>query len=131
MRKKCWGAASLIVAAAVLSGCSSSDDGFGGDDSSFQPIEQSDVVSGYTYKLTGSADSVDVTMNTDGGSTQETGAALPFEQEVGALDFLYISAQITDESGGDVSCEIVDSTGDVVATNTASGFPSIVTCDNT
>lgn len=125
-----WGGALLFVGAMVLSGCSSSGSGFR-ENNSYEPIDPSNIISGYTYKLTGSAESVDLTMSTPGGTSQQSGASLPFEQEVDDIDFLYISAQITDELGGDVTCEIVASNGDVVATNTASGFPSIVTCDNT
>ncbi|HWC20842.1 MAG TPA: hypothetical protein VG502_00955 [Flexivirga sp.] len=121
----------MAVAALALSGCASSGGGVGGDDGGYYSIDPSDIISGYTYRLTGSADSVDITMSTAGGTSQESDVSLPFEKDIDDTDFLYISAQITDESGGDVTCEIVASNGDVVATNTASGFPSIVTCDNT
>lgn len=86
----------------------------------------------YTYEVTASADSpamitVDVTESTASGTTQHTGEYLPYSDSTTGTD-PYISAQITNSDGGEITCTIKDYAGTVVATNTASGFASIVTC---
>ena len=92
----------------------------------------------YTYELAISGDTptddfgtsrvtVDVTEQKEGGIVQHTDEYLPYTDTT-TSDFRYISAQITNEDGGEITCTIKDSDGNVVATNTSSGFASIVTC---
>ena len=70
---------------------------------------------------------VDITESTASGTTQHADEYLPYSDTTTSV-FKYISAQITNESGGEITCTIKDSAGNVVAKNTASGFASIVTC---
>lgn len=86
--------------------------------------------SGVTYRLTGSAYEVQVTMQTPTGTSQET-VTLPYERtfhgDFGSLGFVYISAQNQGELG-DVTCSI-ESDGGQIAENTSSGAYAIAQCD--
>lgn len=126
-----------VTAALLLAGCSSgqsdTDTPSAGDGYTAPAVAQL-----YTYEIAATGESptddvgssmvtVDITESTASGTTQHAGEYLPYtDTTTGA--FKYISAQITNESGGEITCTIKDSTGNVVATNTASGFASIVTC---
>lgn len=92
----------------------------------------------YTYEIKATGDTptddfgmsrviVDVTEQKESGTVQHTGEYLPYTDTT-TSGFKYISAQITNEDGGEITCTIKDPDGNVIATNTSSGFASIVTC---
>lgn len=84
-----------------------------------------------TYEVEGSADTVDVTIETPSGTSQESGQALPWTSSAYdgtefQLGFLYVSAQNQGDTGT-VTCRIT--VGDeVVAENTSTGEYSIAQC---
>lgn len=103
------------------------------------PASTASVTQTVTYQLTGTATAVDITMRTPGGGTsQQQGITLPLTRKSDATEgltfqfhsgeFVYLSAQISEESGGDVVCVILEGST-IISTSTASGFPSIVTCE--
>jgi hypothetical protein len=82
------------------------------------------------YELTGSADTVSVTMSNGQGNTEQRDVELPYTvayEGVELMNHLYISAQITDQDGGDVECRIFVN-GEEATSAAAEGFPNIATC---
>lgn len=78
-----------------------------------------------TYKVYG-AKSGSITYNWVSGSTQETGAKLPWSKETTEdIDFMYVSVQ--NNGGGSVACEILRD-GNSIAKNIAKGSYAIATC---
>ena len=84
---------------------------------------------GVKYLITGTASKVSLTWQNDENGTQQGDYKVPFCSDFNFFsgDFLYISAQITSESGGSIECFIYD--GDsLISHSEASGFASIATC---
>jgi hypothetical protein len=124
VRKATITAAIIAAAAFGITGC-------GHSTPATPPITTSDVV----YKVTGSARSVDITMQTGTGMSQQNDISVPVKNKNGEPGlhvtmprggFTYISAQNQGESGT-VTCSIEIDTV-VVSTNTSSGAYSIATC---
>ncbi|GAA1295220.1 hypothetical protein Psi02_61200 [Planotetraspora silvatica] len=83
------------------------------------------------YSIGGTAETVDVVMQSPAGAEQTSNATLPqgISYEMSSGDFTYVQLQNCGESG-EVTCQIyVD--GDVISENTSSGPHSIVTCEGT
>ncbi len=82
------------------------------------------------YSITGTATRVDITyQNGNGGTSQVSGAAVPWTLSLSNLkkdDFLYVSAQIVNTTGGSISVKIT-SDGKDIYTGSASGFAAIGT----
>lgn len=83
------------------------------------------------YVVTGTASTVDVTMQAPSGTRQESGVRVPvypgYTYTMSPGDFVYISAQNRGETGS-VSCRILVD-GVAVADNTSSGAYVIASCD--
>lgn len=106
MKKYCLIAACLSVFL-LFCGC---DGGAGGEYSVFQ------------YRVTGSASSVDITYNSNGGISQINGVVLPYTINLAAVPsggLLHVSAR-NNGGSGDVTVQILDC-GIVIAHNTSSG----------
>lgn len=86
------------------------------------------------YRITGSATRVDVTYtNASGGTSQVANAAVPWTYGwSGATsgDFLYVSGQIVNTSGGTITATITKN-GSTLQTSTSTGFASIATASGT
>lgn len=86
------------------------------------------------YRITGTATQVDVTYaNSSGGTAQVSRAAVPWNYSWSTAktgDFLYVSAQIVNSSGGNVTVTILRN-GSTVQTATSSGFATIATASGT
>lgn len=82
------------------------------------------------YDISGTATNVDITYENENGSTSQIGAApLPWSYAWSGAkhgDFLYISAQIVNVSGGAITVTITKD-GTLFKSASASGFPSIAT----
>ena len=82
------------------------------------------------YRVTGTASRVDVTYeNADGGMSQVSNVTVPWSYRWSSAesgDFLYVSAQIVNASGGSVTVTIRKD-GDTFKSSTSSGFASIAT----
>lgn len=137
--KKRIGGGGLAVVAVIavvfgVSQCGGGSSGLSASSGEDTQIAPSTVT--VTYELTGSATQADITYETPSGSSQQSAIDVPMKSESGepmSFDFdpgafVYFSAQIVNDDGGDVTCKIVGSDGTVISSNTASGFPSIVTC---
>jgi hypothetical protein len=83
-----------------------------------------------TYRVTGSAERVDLTYRDSQGATQQATAPLPWQLAFDARggSFLYVSAQIK-QAGGSVTCEILVD-GETRANSTSSGAYVIAECSN-
>lgn len=88
-----------------------------------------------TYKVGGTATSADLTMQTQSGSSQQNGVAVPLRAQSGDEGltfvvshgaFVYVAAQNTGESGT-ITCEI-DVDGLPIASNESSGGFAIAQC---
>lgn len=89
-----------------------------------------------TYKVDGTAVSVNLTMQLNGQTNQQNGAALPLMNNTGTAgitqenlrsgSFVYVSAQ-NNANTGTVTCHILVN-GVEVVTNTSSGGYAIATC---
>lgn len=107
----------------------SSSSGSGGYTSSVRTV---------VYEVEGTAKSVDITMESTSGTSQQSNLKVPLSSKSGSRgltlemnrgDFVYISAQ-NQGSSGSVTCRItVD--GVVVSTVTSSGGYTIATCSGT
>ena len=82
------------------------------------------------YSITGTATRVDITYSSNGGGTsQASNVSLPWSYSLTDLkkdDFLYVSAQIVNTSGGSITVTI-NKDGNYFKSGTATGFPSIAT----
>jgi hypothetical protein len=82
------------------------------------------------YSVTGTATLVDVTyQNSSGGTSQVAMAVVPWTYSWATADrgdFLYVSAQIVNASGGSITVTIRKD-GSVLQSSTSSGFASIAT----
>jgi hypothetical protein len=90
------------------------------------PVQTFDV----RYELTGSAETVSVTLSNGQGNTEQRDVELPYSVGYEGVEFmnhLYISAQITDQDGGDLKCRILVN-GEELSSAVAEGFPNIATC---
>lgn len=86
------------------------------------------------YDVTGTATRVDITYATAGGGTaQVTGVTVPWSfgwSGAKTGDFLYVSAQIVNTTGGTLTVTIKKD-GSRFKTTTSSGFASIATASGT
>lgn len=83
-----------------------------------------------TYEISGTAETVSITMETPTGTSQQAEVSLPWEsssQDFNVGDSVYVSAQNEGESGT-VRCKITGMTGKVLAENSSSGAYTIATC---
>ncbi|GIH91900.1 hypothetical protein ACFFMN_34165 [Planobispora siamensis] len=97
--------------------------------SSAPPVD--DGVRTVVYRVTGSAPTASLTVQSATGTEQDTAATLPIElaYEVPAGGFVAVSAQNNDSSG-DVTCSIsVD--GTVISENSGVGGYAIASCSGT
>lgn len=121
-----------VLVLGVLFSRSGDDDG--GDSARSQSSSSLAVV---TYFVTGTADSIDITMETPGGTSQQSSLEVPLQRKDGTRGlsfsfrpgaFVYISAQ-NQGSSGTVTCRIEGTGGIVIAETTSSGAYTIATCD--
>lgn len=86
------------------------------------------------YSVTGTATRVDLTYeNSTGGVSQIANAVVPWTYRWSTAksgDFLYVSAQIVNPSGGSITAT-VRKDGRVVQTSTSTGFASIASASGT
>jgi hypothetical protein len=80
-----------------------------------------------TYRVTGSNNSVDLTIENAGGNTEQLTARMPWSRTFTTKsgEFVYVSAQI--DGTGNVKCEIL-SNGTVIETASSSGEYVIASC---
>jgi hypothetical protein len=90
-----------------------------------------------TYHVTGTANAVDITIETPTGVSQQNGLDVPLTNRNGdrgltatfsSGDFVYIAAQNAGERGT-VRCSIEDETGLTISENVARGAYAIATCE--
>jgi hypothetical protein len=92
-----------------------------------------------TYKVTGTARSADITMETPSGTSQQSGIDVPLVRKSASNrsgisltfspgDFVYISAQNAGTSGT-IECSIEADDGTEIARVQSSGDYAIATCD--
>lgn len=119
-----------VIGAVVLFAAWGRDDNETSDAGSSEPVA-------VTYEVVGTADGVDLTMETPTGTVQASGKAVPLRTDEGRGitysgftlgDFVYISAQNTGDDGT-VTCRIRSSGGTVISENTSDGAYSIATCE--
>jgi len=83
-----------------------------------------------SYEISGTATRVDITyQNSTGGTSQIANVSLPWTYSLSNLksgDFLYVSAQIVNDSGGSITVTI-NREGKSFKTGSASGFAAIGT----
>lgn len=102
------------------------------------PIEAS-TYSKVIYKLSGTARTADITIETPSGSSQQNGVDVPLiskstgtpglEFTFSSGSFVYLSAQ--NDDAGDLTCSIETPEGAIISQNTSSGFAAIATCKGT
>jgi len=82
------------------------------------------------YRVTGSARTVSLTYSTPDGTQQEASVRLPWDYRRPGRrgDFLYVSAQITDQGGGSAIAQILVN-GVTVKSSTSNGFAAIASAD--
>jgi hypothetical protein len=126
MKKILFGIGALVVIGAAASSMGGGDKApTTSSSSSASKVFGSDHT--VTYRVTGSARSASLTMQTPSGTSQRdvdlpTSSGLTFTMD----GFVYVSAQNATDSGT-VTCEIL-SDGQVIATNTSSGAYAIASC---
>lgn len=127
-----------ILTLGLIATISSINNGSTGGSSSSGSGSYTSSVRTVVYEVEGTAKSVDITMESTSGTSQQSNLKVPLSSKSGSRgltvemnrgDFVYISAQ-NQGSSGSVTCRItVD--GAVVSTVTSSGGYTIATCSGT